>query len=446
MPLCPSCQAANEPTAESCIGCGKSLYALTRGGVLSGRYEVLDILGKGGMGMVYKARDLELNETVALKVLRSDLAGTEEMATRFRTEIKLARKVSHPGVCRIHDYGREGHLTYIVMEFLEGTDLKQELKALGALPPDQAFDVAIQIAEGVDAVHRVGIVHRDLKTSNVMKTVGGAVKLMDFGIAKSFGSDATAGATASGHVVGTPEYMSPEQAKAETIDVRSDVYALGIVIFELFTGDVPFRGDTPLNTLLKHLQDPPPLEGPSALRLPPPLVPVLRKALAKTAAERQATVRELIKDLEQVRAQTAAPIPPPPPRATGPAPTIAPRPPAAPVSPPRAASSSQGRGVPKWMVLGGAGAVVLAVAVAAGAVWLYSRSGEKPSEALPSLSAAETASAGSDADAADAPAVQAAAREALSRARVLDRRRQASSTSSASRGGSRGCSRTWAPG
>jgi eukaryotic-like serine/threonine-protein kinase len=298
---CPSCQIENDDDSDNCIACGKGLYALTRGAVLSGRYEILDAIGKGGMGVVYKARDLDLDETVALKVMRGDVTGSSDGARRFRSEIKLARKVTHPNVCRIHDYSRQGHLTYIAMEFIAGTDLKQELRRRGPFPPTEALDLILQVARGLEAVHRQGVVHRDLKTPNIMRMADGTAKLMDFGIAKSFGGDTATGVTGTGLIVGTPEYMSPEQARAEAVDARTDIYALGIVLFELLTGELPFHGETPLATLMNHMQQPPPLEGPRAARIPPQVVPALRRSLAKDRAERYASVHEMTVELERAQ-------------------------------------------------------------------------------------------------------------------------------------------------
>ncbi|HYU40634.1 MAG TPA: serine/threonine-protein kinase, partial [Vicinamibacteria bacterium] len=156
---------------------------MTRGTLIAGRYRILAPLGRGGMGAVYRAHDEVLDEEVALKILRPEVAGTPEMAARFRSEIKLARKVSHWNVCRIHEYGEEGGLQYISMELISGATLKDRLRG-GALPPDQSFDVAIQIAEGLAAIHKVGIIHRDLKSPNVMIDAEGTAKVMDFGIAK----------------------------------------------------------------------------------------------------------------------------------------------------------------------------------------------------------------------------------------------------------------------
>jgi serine/threonine-protein kinase len=269
--------------------------------VVASRYEILSPLGKGGMGMVFKARDRVLDETVALKILRADVARAPDMERRFRSEIKLARRVRHRHVCGIHEYGEDGSLRYIAMELIEGTDLKQLLRDQGALPWPQAFEVAIQLAQGLEAIHEAGVVHRDLKTSNVMLDRQGRVRLMDFGIAKKLGSDVTLGGTGLGNIIGTPEYMSPEQARGEKLDLRSDIYALGIVIYEIFTGNVPFRGDTPIATIFKTLEQPPQLDGPAAAGIPKPLIPVLAKALEKEPARRHGSAREMMDALKGAR-------------------------------------------------------------------------------------------------------------------------------------------------
>ena len=253
------------------------------------------------MGAVYRAHDEVLDDEVALKILRPEVAGTPEMAARFRSEIKLARKVSHWNVCRIHEYGEEGGLQYISMELISGATLKDRLRA-GPLPPDQAFDVSIQIAEGLAAIHKVGIIHRDLKSPNVMIDDKGTAKVMDFGIAKP-ASAGTDGAS-TGYVLGSPEYMSPEQARGRRADFRSDLYSLGIVVFEAFTGRVPFRGATPVETLMMHVEAPPPIDDPS-LALPPALLPVLRSALAKDPAARFADAAAMAGALRAARGGAA---------------------------------------------------------------------------------------------------------------------------------------------
>lgn len=310
---CASCSASNDETDEVCFQCGHALSPITAGTVIGARYEIVSRLGKGGMGTVYRARDRVLDEIVALKLLRADLTAVPEMARRFRSEIKLARRVTHPNVCRIHDYGEDGRTQFISMELIEGVDLKQLIRRGGPLDPDDAFQAAIQVANGLQAIHAEGIIHRDLKTPNIMRDGKGVVRLMDFGIAKEYLAG-SAGATATGLVVGTPEYMSPEQARGARVDPRSDIYALGIVIFELFTGEVPFHGDTPVATLFKQIQEPPPLDGPAGARLPATLVPELRKALAKDPARRHGTAKELADDLQRVRlawrSRTAGPVAP----------------------------------------------------------------------------------------------------------------------------------------
>jgi serine/threonine protein kinase len=307
--ICPSCRALNDDQAEACFTCGRALSALTQGSVIKGRYEVLSPLGKGGMGMVYKAHDRMLDETVAIKVLRAEFAKTPEMLKRFKQEIKLARKVSHRNVCRIHEFDEDDVLAvrYISMEFVEGTDLKQLARERGGyLGTEEGFEVAIQAADGLQAIHDVGIIHRDLKTSNIMRDGGGRVRLMDFGIAKEGTDRSGAGLTSTGQIMGTPEYMSPEQCLGERIDARSDVYALGIVVYEMFTGTVPFRGDTPVATLFKHIQDPVPFDGVAAARIPRAAIAVLRKALAKNRADRFASAEEMSDALRRAHEETLA--------------------------------------------------------------------------------------------------------------------------------------------
>ena len=313
---CPVCQAENDSNAAACRSCGASLVSppaptaptavivtidLSPGTLFHGRYEILGPLGRGGMGMVYRAHDKTLDETVAIKVLRPDFAQDPTMAARFRSEIKLARKVRHRNVCAIHDYGEERGLLYISMELVEGVDLKRVLRERGALPFEEAFDVSIQIAEGLQAVHDAGIIHRDLKTPNIMVDPQKVARLMDFGIAKR--QEGGGASTATGQILGTPEYMSPEQAQGQRIDFRSDVYALGIVIYEIFTGNVPFRGETPISTILKHLHDPPPID---TARVPDALRPVLRRALAKDPAARYASARALTEALREAHREARA--------------------------------------------------------------------------------------------------------------------------------------------
>lgn len=305
--LCPACQSDNDAAADVCFKCGRALELLTRGSRLAERYEIQSLLGKGGMGVVYKAYDHVLDELVAIKVLRLDLARNPEIAKRFRSEIKLARRVSHPNVCRIHTYSEEGDFGYISMAFVEGTDVKELLRqhATG-LPPDEAFPIALQVAEGLGAIHDAGVLHRDLKTPNIMRDLKGAVRIMDFGIAKAQDAGDQSHLTATGKVIGTPEYMSPEQCRGEHLDARSDVYAFGIVVFEIFTGQVPFQGPTLVATLFKQLKDVLSFDSPAGQRVPAPLRAVLSRALAKQREQRFATAGEMLVALREAERQCRA--------------------------------------------------------------------------------------------------------------------------------------------
>lgn len=288
--MCSACGAALEGDATACFHCGHTRRSppLTKGQVISNRYELTGVLGRGGMGTVYEAQDRSLEERVALKVLSETAYGSADADRRFRAEIRLARKIRHPNVCAIHEYGELENMQYIVMEFVDGQDLKKYVRSRGALTANEAIDIACQIGEGLQAIHDAGVIHRDLKLANVMRDASGRLRLMDFGIAKGMG-DTTA--TATGHIVGTPEYMSPEQARGEKVDRRSDVYSLAIMTHELLTGRVPFKADTPLATMMMHVYEPPKLDDP---KIPPGLVPVLRKGLAKTADGRHESARAFV--------------------------------------------------------------------------------------------------------------------------------------------------------
>jgi eukaryotic-like serine/threonine-protein kinase len=299
---CPSCRTDCPEQAEACFTCGKALFALTQGTLLGGRYEIVSPVGKGGMSRVYKAYDRVLSEPVAIKVLRAELAWEAEMRQRFLHEIRLARRVSHPNVCRIHEYGEDGPVRYISMELVDGVNLKDVLRSRG-LSTEEAFELALQMSAGLHAVHQHGIIHRDTKASNIMVDRQGVTKLMDFGIAKQAELD-TGGFTTPGQVLGTPEYMSPEHARGGKIDFRSDIYALGCVVFEIFTGQAPFRGANAFATISKHFYEPAPLDGPLAALIPESLVPVLRKALAKEPSRRYANVSEMREALREAQRDT----------------------------------------------------------------------------------------------------------------------------------------------
>lgn len=298
---CFSCRADNEPSAKFCFACGApldpTLAGLAEGVFFASRFEILGPLGRGGMGMVYRAFDHELGETVAIKVLRPDVARESgRVEHRFRSEIRLARRVRHRNVCSVYGDGEYRGLLYICMELVEGENLARTAREGTGLPPAEAWSAALQVADGLRAIHEVGVVHRDLKTANLMRDRNGVVRVMDFGIAKQHGAGAGgATVTATGTLMGTPEYMSPEQLRGEEVDFRSDLYSLGVVVYELFSGALPFRGETPATTILKQLQDTPFLDLPV---LPEPLRPVLARALAKSPGDRYATADEMSRALE----------------------------------------------------------------------------------------------------------------------------------------------------
>lgn len=298
--LCRTCRADIEPTDAICANCGRALNALARGELLAGRFEILAVIGSGGMGIVYKAHDRSLEEDVALKVLRPEFASTREAARRFMSEIKLARRVSDRHVCRIHEFGEDGGLRYICMELIDGVNLKQLVQDHGALATEDAYEAGVQIADGLAAIHEAGVIHRDLKTPNIMRDARGIVRLMDFGIARGEGS---LDLTVAGQVMGTPEYMSPEQALGYKLDLRTDIYSLGIVVYELFTGHVPFHGENPVATVLKQIEEVPPLEG----LVPDGVVPVLARALAKDRAHRFSSARGVAAALRLAREQMPRP-------------------------------------------------------------------------------------------------------------------------------------------
>jgi serine/threonine-protein kinase len=282
------------------------------GDVLGGRYELLALLGRGGMGLVFKALDRRMSEVVALKVLLPGGDLSTEMRRRFRDEAKLARKVAHRNVCRVFHYDEDEDVPFIVMEYVEGLDLKRSLQKVGSMEWEDGFDVSLQVAEGLGAIHDMGIVHRDLKPANITRDTKGIVKVMDFGIAKG---GTQPGITDDGKLVCTIDYVSPEQIMGDDVDPRSDLYSFGIVIYELFTGRVPFRGDTPAATMHKHVHEPPPLYGLAATLIPESLVPVLEVALTKNRTRRFTKVEEmrdaLVRARDEMRKRGTSPVVPP---------------------------------------------------------------------------------------------------------------------------------------
>src|SRR5579863_1717664 len=262
--------------------------------MLAERYEILELLGQGGMGAVYKARDTELERLVALKLIRPELASNPEILHRFKQELILAREVTHRNVIRIFDLGQARGVKFITMQFVEGRDLRTALREKGKFTPEQAVQVISQVCRALEVAHAAGVVHRDLKPQNIMLDATDHVYVMDFGIAHSL---ETPGMTQTGALMGTPEYMSPEQAKGMKVDARSDLFALGIIFYELLTGISPFKADTAMATLLKRLQDRPQPPAEVDPTIPQGISDVVMKCLEIEREQRYSNAREILEDL-----------------------------------------------------------------------------------------------------------------------------------------------------
>ncbi len=271
--------------------------------LLSNRYELGDTLGYGGMSEVHKGRDVRLGRDVAVKVLRADLARDPQFQERFRREAQNAAALNHPAIVAVYDTGEtrteHGPLPYIVMEYVDGRTLRDIVKTEGPLPGQRAMEIMADVSAALDFSHRHGIVHRDVKPANVMITKTGAVKVMDFGIARAV-HDGQAAVTQTAAVIGTAQYLSPEQARGEAVDARSDVYAAGCVLFELLTGEPPFTGDSPVAVAYQHVREDP--KPPSALnpRVNPALDAIVLKAMSKGAPNRYQSAAEMRTDLVRV--------------------------------------------------------------------------------------------------------------------------------------------------
>ena len=314
---CPRCSLENPPDTRFCGHCAALLKPgptpagpiaptlttrIPRGEVLpgrdfAGRYTIVDELGRGGMGKVFKALDKEIGETIALKVLVPELGLDERMIERFRNELKLARRISHKNVCRIFDLGNSEGIYFITMEYVPGDTLKGILRMTGPLGPPRALAVAGQVCDGLAEAHRLGVVHRDLKSANIMIDRESTARIMDFGIARS---SETKGLTDRGTLVGTPEYMAPEQVEGLEIDHRADIYSLGIILFEMVTGRLPFEGKTPLSIALMQKTARPPDTRELNAQIPDGLSAAIAKCLEKDRATRFQRIEELAAELHGV--------------------------------------------------------------------------------------------------------------------------------------------------
>jgi serine/threonine protein kinase/Tfp pilus assembly protein PilF len=322
---CPKCHFENPSGTHFCGNCAASLLQdkdigptetiqvsikeLTAGTTFARRYQIIEDLGKGGMGRVYKVFDTEVREKMALKLLNPDIASDERTIERFRNELKLARTISHRNVCRMFDLGREEGTYYITMEYVSGEDLKSLIHRIGALPIGKAVSIAMQISEGLTEAHSLGVVHRDLKPQNVMIDREGNARIMDFGIARSL---AAKGMTGAGVIIGTPEYMSPEQVDGKEADQRSDIYSLGIILFEMLTGRLPFEGDTPLSVAVKQKSERPPDPKNLNAQIPDELGRIILKCLEKPKEKRYHSAEVVMTDLARIEKgfpTTSQPLP-----------------------------------------------------------------------------------------------------------------------------------------
>ncbi len=276
---------------------GQTLSGIAPGALMGQRFEILSVLGEGGMGVVYKARDRELDDLVALKMIRKDQLVDRSQLERLKSEIKLARKITHPNVLRTFDFGEIDGIPYISMEYVRGVTLRYMLDQTKRLPYSAGLRLAKQLCAGLAAAHAVGILHRDIKPENLILEPTGNAKLMDFGIARPI-NRMEPGQTQAGMILGTPLYLSPELLQGQEADPRADIYSSGVVLYEIFTGVLPFRGASAMEIMLKHLREqpaPPRVHWPE---IPPKLEQLILRCLAKEPGERHRSAEDLLRELE----------------------------------------------------------------------------------------------------------------------------------------------------
>jgi len=312
---CPRCHFENIDDSRFCSRCATPLLSseqisssptetlqtplsgLSRWSTFANRYEVIEELDRGGMGRIYKVFDRKIEQEVALKLLRPEISTDRETIARFKNELKLARNVSHRNICRMYDLGEEENAYYITMEYIAGENLKSTIRRVEKLTIGKAISIAKQVCEGLTEAHRLGVIHRDLKPGNIMIDSEGNACILDFGIARSL---KTKGMTDAGIMIGTPEYMSPEQAEGEEADQRSDIYSLGIILFEMITGSVPFKGETPLSVAMKHKSEEPPDPREINAQIPEDLSRVILRCMEKDKEKRYQSAEEVRSELVRI--------------------------------------------------------------------------------------------------------------------------------------------------
>ncbi|MGH3001969.1 MAG: protein kinase domain-containing protein, partial [Gaiellaceae bacterium] len=285
------------------------------GEILSGRYELEELVGTGGMSSVYRAHDSLLDRTVALKVLHQQYTADEGYVERFRREARSVATLSHPNVVTVIDRGEHEGRQFIVFEYVDGENLKQLIVRRGPAPVTMALELGVQVARGLSFAHQQGLVHRDVKPQNVLLNGNGEAKVTDFGIARSL--DVKHGMTQTGTVLGTSDYIAPEQAQGQQVGEHTDVYSLGVVMYELLTGEVPFPGENFVAVAMRHINEPPPPIRDRRPDVPPRLEEAIQRAMAKDPDDRFPTMRDFCQELDACLAEaqgTQVMAPPPAPR------------------------------------------------------------------------------------------------------------------------------------
>lgn len=312
---CPRCTSSNPESARFCLDCGTKLKSsdkvdvshtktletpfkeFTRGTVLADRYEIIEELGQGGMGRVYRVEDKKVHEEVALKLIRPDIVADMITIDRFRSELKIARKIRHKHICGMYDLGEDKGTHFITMEYIPGEDLKTLIRRVRRLDVSTSISLSKQICDGLTEAHRLGIIHRDLKPNNIMIDKSGQARIMDFGIARFVkGRDVTQ----AGAMIGTPEYMSPEQVEGKKADERSDIYSFGVILYEMVTGTLPFTGETPLSIAMQQKNELPQEPKKFNPQVHDRLNQLILTCLEKNRGDRYQSVRDIALELDKI--------------------------------------------------------------------------------------------------------------------------------------------------